>query len=195
MKNTLKLVVITAALLLSAYAKDKKLAPPVYDLTASVSFVSFHADSEAHVTVNGETHSAYCNTSGTSVDCTDLAGTFVITFQNGNTTVYAGGLITDYAHSNCLSISACDPLSQVLAQAPATFHYRTVDMYVWSKQERKNAPGSLDEIAPYYCVGFTVADKKGRIVDQERCYQIMTVADPQGNLLYPKQTAPAMTIK
>ena len=85
MKTFITLAAFTILMLLVsavAHCKDKKLAPPVYDLTGAVSFVSFHADSEAHVTVNGETHSAYCNTSGTSVDCSDRGGTFVITFQN-----------------------------------------------------------------------------------------------------------------
>jgi len=56
---------------------------PVYDQTGTVAFSPYHADSEAHMVVNGQSFDAYCNTSGASISCTDSAGVVVVTNAKG----------------------------------------------------------------------------------------------------------------
>jgi hypothetical protein len=92
----MKTLIAIALMLVSmtAFAKTKKKeAPtpaPIYDHIGKVWFWTdsgaTHYDSSATVSVKGESHSAFCNTSGTSVNCTDTPGltlTFV-TLDDGN---------------------------------------------------------------------------------------------------------------
>ncbi len=70
-------IIAVLALVGSAFAKKEQSEPVTYPYTGKVVLYAHanHSDSEAHVTVDGNTYSAYCNMTGTSVDCTDKGAT------------------------------------------------------------------------------------------------------------------------
>lgn len=77
MKTILAIALVLVTL--PAFAKDK----PTYTLTGTMSFVAFHSDSSASMTVNGKTYNAYCSTEGTNISCTDQGGVFEATLADG----------------------------------------------------------------------------------------------------------------
>jgi hypothetical protein len=79
MKSLIAVIAIALPLAGSAFAKKEQSEPVTYPVTGKVVLYSHlnHFDSEAHVTVDGQTADAYCNTTGTSVDCTDHAVTIL----------------------------------------------------------------------------------------------------------------------
>ena len=169
------IAVLMLTLVTPAFAKKE---PKVYDLVGAISFHSFHSDSDAHVTVGGTTYDSYCNTSDTSVSCSDSGGAFIVTFANGNTTVLVPNAL-DMEHSVCdHSLTLCDPLMTLLKPGvtSAKFHYRTANF--------KTVLGP----SPFFCVGFTVQDKHGKDKDQERCYEIISVETPDGKTLFGHET-------
>ena len=70
-------IIAVLALVGSAFAKKEQSEPVTYPYTGKVVLYvhANHSDSEAHLTVGGTTYSAYCNTTGSSVDCTDKGAT------------------------------------------------------------------------------------------------------------------------
>jgi hypothetical protein len=59
--------------------------PPVYNLTGTLNMWVQVYDSTATVTVDGQTSFAGCNTTGTSVDCSDVAGGLTAKLADGRT--------------------------------------------------------------------------------------------------------------
>lgn len=154
-----------------AFAKDE---PKVYDYTGTVSYASIEPESTAPMIIDGYASDAYCSTKGVNnITCTDTPGSYKVMFQNGNWTLLAPNDL-DFVYSHCdMNITTCDPLLQ-LVTTPGShqFHYR-VDAF-------KTISGA----EPFYCVGFTMQDKRGKDKKQERCYEIMTVLSPDGKVLY-----------
>jgi hypothetical protein len=145
-------VVFTLAFLLGtlagkAFAKDKK----VYDQTGTVAYSSFNSNAEAHMTVNGERHDAYCNVDDHSADCTTDAGVFVVVLADGRKTVVRN---PDLEWSN----GNGNPVLESL-KGTKTFQYRLTTLR------------SLGKKTPFFCV----ADGS-----KEDCYEITAVraADP-----------------
>ena len=173
MKRILLVLAFTACAV--AYGSDKHKSK-TYDLTGTIKFKSFSHDSEAHVTVNGETHDSYCSLTGSSISCTDEAGAFVVTFANGDWTMLGHEMsLTDLGKSHCdFSLTMCDPLMEIEKPgvAESSFHYRT-DTF-------KTIAGP----SPFFCVGFTVQDKHGKDKDQERCYEIRFLNSHDGKPIH-----------
>lgn len=172
---------ISAVLFLSmtAFGKDKHPEAPVYDHTATVSYVSFHYDSSASITVNGETTSAYCSTSGTSVDCSDRGGAFVITADDGRT--LSAVSLADENFSTIdgkrfgpLDFVAHDPLSAVETKVGASFQFRLETV---TKAPKLSVIVVGDTLM---CLPISFTDKKGKAHTGDACYK---------TLVFDKQTA------
>lgn len=114
MKTTLLALILALFCSLTAFAKDKK----VYDLTGTVSFESFHSDSSASMTVNGQTYNAYCSTEGSNISCSDTGGVFEATLADGT-------LVQVSLPDMVYSTSSGNPVLD--AKDSKTFHYRLAD--------------------------------------------------------------------
>jgi hypothetical protein len=158
---------ITVAMLAIATPVFASWKPAAYDLTGTISFESQHADAESHITVDGKTYDSYCSFEGTSANCTDTGGVFVVTFANGNSMAfYSSSNDSPYSHCDW-GKTTCEPLLALMSdgkRGPHKFQYRTVK--------------TVKEGRPMFCVGFDIKDKHGKPKPQERCYGIMFLDQP-----------------
>ena len=136
-----------------AFAKQ----PKTYDLTGTVVFESFHSDSEAHVTVNGERYDSYCSTDAASTTCTDSAGVFYVALADGNKYTFIH--LLEFPNQCC-----DDPILHAKRkQQSASFQYRVHPHLMGVKD------GSV------ICAPFT--NDKGKDKDKEACYQIQRIME------------------
>lgn len=148
-----------------------------YDLIATLRVQATHSDTEAHITVDGQTYDSYCDVNESSVSCSDSAAQFIVTFADGNYTFLGRGNLD---HSQCDDESVCEPLEDLYHSGalddlkPVPFHYRTDAFADITGTQR-----------PYYCVGFSITDKNGNERPQEACYQIFAMFSRDGQVVYP----------
>lgn len=140
-ETNLLLAFVVLILVTPAFAKTKH----VYDQTGTVAYSSFNSNAEAHVTVNGERHDAYCNVDDHSADCSDSAGVFVVKLADGRQTVVRN---PDLQWSN----GDGNPVIEA-SHGTKTFQYRLTTLR------------SLGKKTPFFCV----ADGS-----KEDCYEIFT---------------------
>jgi hypothetical protein len=127
MKSTIAAIAITLALVGSALAKKHQApAPNAHEYGTGImtaSFLSYHSDSSASVTVDGHTSSIYCTETGTHIDCSDKGGYFIFH-------VTGAGLDFSFQNegmsSNVLSAAFLRVESDVLSKKVIMFQYRLV---------------------------------------------------------------------
>jgi hypothetical protein len=173
MKLTLLLIAVAFSCMLALAQKE-----PVVQHTGTLSMWLTKSETSASITVDGETTSAYCNSTDTSIDCTNTAGGYQVTFDDGNRTPFSVKSLM-YDFSKCDSIAVCSPLSHlaqsVKPNSPVKFQYH------WEVSKRDPIVGST----LLYCVDFTVTDKHGKEKPQKACYMVAFVWTPQGKALFP----------
>ncbi len=229
LKSYLTIAILMFVCAVSAFAKKKQDPPPpppptpwvvpTYDMAATMSYQAApKSDSEAHMTVDGTTYDAYCNTSGSSISCSDSnSGIIQITFQHGKWTSLEGAkLVEDFSHcdveieldaqikalekkgkfieSQALQESQsnqCDPLLSLagnVQSAPVTFHYRAAAFPYVALSVK------TDKLAGFYNPAIMMPSfcvgftLNGK--DEEACYEVHHVFDDHGMTLYPEQVAP-----
>jgi hypothetical protein len=159
--------------------KTDKGKQPEVTHTGTVRSWHMTGGTSASITVNGHTATSYCTSDDTSVDCSDISGGFIVTFDDGSTTELGTPLdagIDGYSYSKCDNPSVCNPvLGSISENGTGTFQYRVII--------GRSAIGKI----PFYCVDFTVTDKHGKEKPQTSCYPIYTATSANGTSLFPNK--------
>jgi hypothetical protein len=162
------IILLMAALAVPALAKDKP-QPHVYDHTGKLTNHTgqFRSNAEAHVTVGGTTLNAYCNIGDGVASCSDTPGYSYSTSDAGD--VVPSILLTSVEGKR-------DPISICVDEKSSNYPFTCDPIGVLRMQIKPNASLEFQyrlgtsEGKPFYCVPFTVVDKKGKSFNGEACY-------------------------
>lgn len=171
--GAMKRSLVVFILLANAVSLAKKNEAPTYDLTGEITSIAPNYKYESHITVGNHTADAYCNTTDTSVNCTDTPVRFYVKFADGSIGAFppfkpAGQdsekscRVTKDKQTGQYHFFPCDPLNELFdARTPqelashgtVKFQYRLAAMRIWGL---------------VYCVART--DPDGIRKHKETCY-------------------------